>query len=110
VLPTAVTKGCYFHFNQLIWRRIQTEHKASLYKKNKDFNILIRKFIFLSFVPPTEIQYYYNLLNNEIKKLYFYFSESWLSYFEKLYIGYENNEFRFVPRPTIYFLEHFESV
>lgn len=63
--PSALYKGCLFHFGQIIWRRVQAEGCAKKYGTNEDFSIQIRMLKSLAFVPSDEIEFYYRELKKE---------------------------------------------
>ena len=50
-----IHKGCFFHFYQNLWRKIQSEGLASEYGNNEDFSIKLRHLTALTFLPPSEI-------------------------------------------------------
>lgn len=41
--------GCFFHFSQMIWRKIQNFGLVNFYKQNKDFKKIVKKLILISF-------------------------------------------------------------
>lgn len=53
--PSAEYKACFFHFGQIIWRKVQQEHLAKKYGSSEEFNLQIRMVKSLAFVPPEEI-------------------------------------------------------
>lgn len=60
--PSVVNKGCFFHFGQILWRKVQSEKLASIYGKDENFSLQIRMLKCLAFLQPEEIpQYYYDL-------------------------------------------------
>jgi hypothetical protein len=73
---------CFFHFTQIIWRKIQFSGKAKEYNENENFKFKIKQIIALAFVPFESLQtqleiltdYFLNTQNNEfILNLLFWF-------------------------------------
>lgn len=53
--PNAVTKGCFFHLGQIIWRKVQSMGLARKYGEDPDFSLGIRQISALAFLTPSEI-------------------------------------------------------
>ena len=53
--PAITLLGCYFHFSQLIWKRVKKTHLQVEYEKNYEFNALIRRLSSLPFVKPEDL-------------------------------------------------------
>lgn len=51
MLPESAVKGCYFHFGQVLWTKVQNLGLAREFKENEEVRDAIKKFIALSFVP-----------------------------------------------------------
>lgn len=50
-------RGCYFHFSQAIWRRVQAcPGLTSTYVSNMSFQIFVRQLVALPFLPMTELE------------------------------------------------------
>src|SRR5699024_9749126 len=63
VFPTAINTGCFFHFQQSIWRRIQqVEGLATMYRTGEEFALQIRKLPASAFVPQDEVIRAYEVL------------------------------------------------
>lgn len=81
--PSAVYKGCLFHFGQIIWRKVQGEGCATKYGNNEDFSLQIRMLKSIAFVPPEEAVAYYNhlkpLLDADAKKIGKWFEKNYLT-------------------------------
>ena len=61
--PTTQPKGCYFHFSQCIWRKIQeTPEIAEKYKVDDEFALELRQLLALSFVPVTDVVASFDIL------------------------------------------------
>ena len=48
-------KGCWFHFTQRIWKRVQKENLTNTYKVNIQFRNFVRYTMALPFLPPDSI-------------------------------------------------------
>lgn len=83
--PSSEFKGCLFHFGQIIWRRVQSNHLVKKYGQNENFNLKIRMIKSLAFVPENEILDYYSVLNNNLKTDKD--AKSISDWFQKNYIG-----------------------
>lgn len=58
-------KGCFFHFTQCIWRRVQKYGLAQLYTENEDIHRLIRRASVLPLVPNADVEdVWFNALND----------------------------------------------
>lgn len=51
VLPGASIKGCFFHYAQAIWRRVQHLGMVQLYNGNPAFRMLVRRFSAMALCP-----------------------------------------------------------
>jgi hypothetical protein len=90
LFPKAIKQGCYFHYRQCIYRRIQLVGMKTQYDSDPDFQHKIKLFIALAFVP---VEYVTNafdiLLDNEdlcytdIKPLIEYFEQTWIGKMER---------------------------
>ena len=49
--PTASIRGCYFHFCQAVYRRVQTLGLSQLYIHDQESRLYIRKLLAIAFVP-----------------------------------------------------------
>ena len=59
-LPGVEIQGCYFHFSQCLWRKVQALRMADLYKNDVDTRNLIHKAAALPFIPPRFIRIWLN--------------------------------------------------
>ena len=50
--PTATVKGCFYHFAQAIWRKIQQLGLQVSYQEEESIRKFFRKVISLALVPP----------------------------------------------------------
>jgi hypothetical protein len=60
--PRSALRGCYFHFCQSLWRRIQDLHLASAYGRDTSVKKLLRKFLSFGYIPLPLIRIIFNLL------------------------------------------------
>lgn len=96
--PDAILTGCFFHFGQCIWRRLQQfSDLQKQYKENADFAFKITKLIALSFVPPEDVVDAFVILSAEA----FYSSSDnlveFMDYFEETWIGQQRRNRRMEP-------------
>ena len=58
-------RGCYFHYYQSIWRKVQKLGLSNFYHSNQNFRTLIRAFMSIPFLPAEQILSIYNQLELE---------------------------------------------
>ena len=51
IFPRTEVKGCFFHFAQAIWRKIQDLGLAGLYKENDDIRKVVKCLVALALIP-----------------------------------------------------------
>lgn len=88
VFPNAEQAGCFFHFGQCLWRKLQgSSNLQQQYKSDPDFQLKIKMFSALAFVPPPDVQDTFDIIVNDP----FYSSsqsiEEFVDYFEDTWIG-----------------------
>jgi predicted Ser/Thr protein kinase len=49
--PNTQLSGCFFHFNQIFWRRLQLLNLSNIYKNCKNFKFYCKMILSLAFVP-----------------------------------------------------------
>ncbi|CAF1030017.1 unnamed protein product [Brachionus calyciflorus] len=54
--------GCFFHFKQAIWRKIQEIGLAKIYSENSEIRKILKIAQVLDFIPPNDVKYQFNLL------------------------------------------------
>lgn len=74
--PQTKVKGCFFHFQQCIWRKIQENGLQTLYSQNIEFSLQVRHLTALAFVPTKKVISYFEKL---IDSIYFVENENNLS-------------------------------
>lgn len=81
-LPDVINKGCYFHFGQIIWRRIQTEKLQTKYGTDENFSLKMRMLKCLSLLNVNDIPNYYAVLkanfSNDEKKIGKWFEKNYM--------------------------------
>ena len=82
VFPTATTSGCLFHLNQNCFKKISELGFRKQYNTNSDFQVLVKSFPALAFLPPHRVipAFQKLALNAEVPK-------EFLAYFQSTYIG-----------------------
>ena len=86
--PTTKLSGCWFHYTQAIWRRIQKAGLIQVFRENKEFTAFIKNLMAITFLPPDLIRSTYSQLqvpplhNNDgskLKRIIGYFERQWLT-------------------------------
>ncbi|CAG7723693.1 unnamed protein product [Allacma fusca] len=87
VFPGTIQRGCYFHFGQCIWRKIQSLGSiCSKYTSDADFVLNMRLLGALAFIPVDEVIYSFEIIQQlpifqeggEIVELLEYFEDVWI--------------------------------
>ncbi|KAG0436563.1 hypothetical protein DMUE_4159, partial [Dictyocoela muelleri] len=82
--PDSKVGGCFFHFSQNIWRKIQKLQLTSIYKNENNFRKLVKMMCALSFVPIKN-------LKDEIEKFQNYAEKStFYSQFKLIFLWFKN--------------------
>lgn len=82
--PECQIQGCYFHFAQCIWRKINELNLKSLYINNKKINKFCRVLLTLAFMSQKDAEYtFFEILRTperpqELNSLYSYFTNNFL--------------------------------
>lgn len=87
--PEAEKKGCFFHFNQCIFRQIQNNPDIlHMYNTDSNFSLMLRHLVALAFLPPEDVVATFEHL---IEDPFFEINEGLLvdliTYFERTWIG-----------------------
>lgn len=94
LFPDTEIHGCFFHFSQAVWRKIQNVRLQNVYNTDAVFAAQLRYLIALAFVPPCDVHRVFEIIlpldifkiNNdnrykmEMKELLKYFKDTWLGY------------------------------
>ena len=91
-LSCSKTFGCFFHFTQAIWRKVQGEGLVKYYKLDEDFKNMVRNVFSAAFLAPEDVFYMFfelksHFLEHDIPQI-----SDFISYLEKTWFGYYNNE------------------
>ena len=106
--PTTQSRGCFFHFSQCLWRKIQQHADiAEKYKADDDFALNLRQIPALAFVPVTKLVESFGDL---MQTPFFAANENLLipftDYFEDVWIGRPGRVSR---RPVMFMHEIWNS-
>ncbi|KAF0759986.1 MULE domain-containing protein, partial [Aphis craccivora] len=92
-------KGCYFHFQQCLWWKVQVNGLQALYVENVEFTLQVRHLAALAFVPTNKVIHYFEKL---VDSTYFVNNENNLStlvdYFKDTWIGHSTRNRRRPPK------------
>ena len=55
-LPQTSVKGCFFHYTQCIWRKVQSSGLVVMFKEDDEFRRLIRRAAVLPLVPENSVE------------------------------------------------------
>ncbi|CAF2869516.1 unnamed protein product [Rotaria sp. Silwood2] len=85
--PESAHKGCHFHFNQCLYRRIQSLGLATAYSHDESVRSCCRKLMALPFLPIQEVETsFYNLratadptVKKQLRELFLYFDDYWIN-------------------------------
>ncbi|CAF3034371.1 unnamed protein product, partial [Rotaria sp. Silwood2] len=85
--PQAVHQGCYFHYTQAIYRRIQSLGLSTAYSQDEEIRYCCRKLMAIALLPIEEVENsYYNLrstsstkVKEELRQLFMYFDSYWMN-------------------------------
>ncbi|CAF0766253.1 unnamed protein product [Adineta steineri] len=85
--PQTTHSGCYFHFNQSIYRRIQNLGLATAYSNDDEIRDCCRKLMSLALMPINEVESsFYSLraslsskAKQELRQLLLYFDSYWMT-------------------------------
>lgn len=83
VFPGVIVSGCFFHFSQNIWRRVQASGLQERYQEDFNFVTDVRMIAALAFVPENDVERFFNLLSNSVDPEL----DVILDYIEENYIG-----------------------
>lgn len=81
--PSSNVHGCFFHFGQTLWRRVQHEGLAGLYKDDVcDFGIKVRQLAAMAFLSPHDVREAYL----QLKSMFPPEALNFLKWFEEMYV------------------------
>ena len=64
-LPRCRVRGCYFHFCQSLWRRVQNLGLANPYRRRRCLRNVIRKFMAIGYLPVALVRQNFNMLSRD---------------------------------------------
>lgn len=85
--PQITVKGCWFHFNQALVRRMDKLGLRGRYRHDMDFKLWFRQFGALALIPETYLVEAFNIilgkiqqdwLDDKLVKFLKYFNSTWL--------------------------------
>ena len=82
--PGVIVKGCYFHFTQNIWRKVQASGFQERYQQDIGFVTDVRMIAAMAFVPENDVDRVFNVLTNNNNDADI---DVVLDYLEENYIG-----------------------
>ena len=82
VFPGVTVKGCYLHFTQNIWRKIQANGLQDRYQQEPAFIEDVGKISALAFVPENDVQRYFNI-DQDLDVIMDYIEENYLGVFRR---------------------------
>ena len=89
--PTAQIYGCFFHFGQAIWRKIQSLGFQQRYQNDVEFGLMIKQFQALALIPTVDVIPCYEELVDSLSNELIDELSDFLHYYEKTWIGLEHH-------------------
>ncbi|CAG2207603.1 unnamed protein product [Mytilus edulis] len=90
-LPRAQISGCYFHFNQSLWRKVQNLGLAASYRRRPAVKSLVRKVMAIGYLPIAVVRQNFRLLrtSRRTQRLCRRYNglRDFLDYFERNYLN-----------------------
>ena len=83
VFPGVTVKGCFFHFSQNIWRKVQANGLQGRYQQEPAFAEQVGKIAALAFVPEADVQRYFDILSQNVDQAL----DVIMDYIEEYYLG-----------------------
>jgi len=90
--PSTEIHGCFFHFSQVVWRKIQNYGLTTKYIEDVNFALQVRKLIALAFIPIDKVVNYFEVLlesdfymenENMLTPLITYFETTWIGILDR---------------------------
>ena len=92
-LPWCIVKGCFFHFSQNIWKKMQENGLQIRYQQDLAFTIKARKIAALAFVPGADIDRYFNdlsnIINHDLHPILDYLEDNYVGVFRMFRRGHD---------------------
>lgn len=92
IFKEATVHGCFFHFSQNVWRRIQNVGLQTVYAEDEDFAFNLRLLVALAFLPPNDIVNAFEELlttdffNEDVDSEYSAEIQNLVTYFQSTYV------------------------
>ena len=86
--PNANIKGCFFHFAQANWQKIESVGLAKEYQEDTDVRIILKSFVALAIIPEEDI--YLGFQKKTAAKMQNEKIAEFVSYFEATWLGEKN--------------------
>lgn len=86
IYPDTIVYGCFFHFGQCLWRKIQSLGLQSWYNETSNA-FIIKQFQALAFVPPDYIYAFFEELLSSLTEEIESALDEFLAYFEVTWLG-----------------------
>ena len=102
--PNIEILGCYFHFGQSIWRKVQDLGLRQQYTTNEDFRMLVKMLAAIAFVQTPNVPDAFEAVSERVEELELEGFDDLLLYFEDTYIGRRRRNGRRRPlfRPEVW--------
>ncbi|XP_069058743.1 uncharacterized protein [Pleurodeles waltl] len=92
LFPDTQIQGCFFHFSQACWSKIQNSSLVEEYLSSSKLQFELRKLTALCFVPPDRIDEFYTAITeseffiqnkDKLAQLLNYFEETWIGHLSR---------------------------
>lgn len=94
-LPNTVIRGCFFHFCQSLWRKVQELGLSAVYRQNRSVKNVVRKIMSLAFLPTAIVRMTFNMIfrSRSVARLFLNYPSlrDFVNYFNQ---NYMNGAFR----------------
>ncbi|CAF1039753.1 unnamed protein product [Brachionus calyciflorus] len=83
--------GCFFHFKQAVWRKIQECGLAKIYTDDKEIRKILKIAQVLAIIPSNDVKYQFFKIYENLEKNQEYFSQldTFFNYIKETWIGYD---------------------
>ena len=88
--PNANIKGCFFHFAQANWRKIQSVGLAKEYQQDTEVRNILKSFVALALIPEEDIYIGFQKLKETTAKMHNEKITEFVSYFEATWLREKN--------------------
>ncbi|CAF0787066.1 unnamed protein product [Brachionus calyciflorus] len=90
VFPTTVIYGCFFHYKQAVWRKIQ-EKMSVIYCKNEAIRKLLKLAQIIAYIPITDVDAIFKKIKESVNNSYEQFHDimDFFKYMEETWVGFD---------------------